>query len=69
MQSYGGGNLVPLAVPEISCLISLLNKKKRLLRTNSAHLTGSLVEMFEEVCYFDLFFNAKTPFSEWYAWI
>ena len=52
-------NLVPAAVPEIYCLIWLLNSKKLFLRTNSANLTRSLVGTFEEVCSSNLHFKAK----------
>ena len=60
MQAYGGANLVPIAAPEICCLISLLNSKKLLLRTNSANLTRSLAGIFE-VCASYLVFNVKIP--------
>ena len=34
--------------------------KKMFLRTNSANLTKLLVEIFEDLCNSNLFFNAKT---------
>ena len=60
MQAYGAANLVPTAVPEIRCLISLLSSKKLFLRTNSANLTRLLVGIFE-VCSSNFLFNAKIP--------
>ena len=64
MQAYEGANLVPIALPEICYLISLLNSKKEMfLRTNSANLTSSLAGIFEEVCSSNLHFDAKIPFS------
>ena len=59
MQVYGGANLVPIAVPKICYLFSLLNSEKLFLRTNSANLTRSLVGLFEEVGSSNLLFNAK----------
>ena len=52
-------NLFPIAMPEICCLISLLNSKN-ILRANSANLTRSLVGILEEVYSSNLFFNAET---------
>ena len=61
MQAYRGANLIPIAVAEISCLISMLNSKKLFLRTNSANLTRSSFGIFEEDCSSNLLFNAEIP--------